>query len=427
MKYKKHLSVRNNKGFSLLVIITLSAVALFCAGIGVNMFLNSRYSSGSQNTQPLSVGTIVVPTTPQEVIPTPPFSIAPVKQSATETPSQKPVSVPGSVPGSVKPQIIPPTPTTNKVLAFALASAGSQSASQIGTLLDNTAIDGVALQVGWPTMETSDGVFNWATLDASLKAAKDRKKNITIHVFSGAGLKTAPWLKAAGVQTYTLTDFQGRSHEEALPWDETYLSQYTQFLKSLAAHLSGAGYADTVARISIAVPVAEMDLIACKNNMLGGTYPYDRATYLASWKTMIDAYATSFPNHKKLISAPVGLICFPNRDTQFFTDIMNYASGTYGTNFAPFAADLTSEGSDRMKSYTSMVPKFGLGYQTIWSATNDRSLRMKGAYPGNLLQAVCKAKSDGADYIEIYGVDVLNTDSTIQKGIKAVHDASLCE
>lgn len=409
MKNKKHLLARNNKGFSPLIIIILSAVVLLGVGIGVNMFLNLQYSSESQTLQSL-----------------------PVKQpSATETPLQKPVSGTGNISDSVKPEIVPPVVTTptavNKVLAFALASASSQSASQIGTLLDNTAIDGVALQIGWPTIETSDGVFNWTTLDASLKAAKDRKKGITIHVFSGAGLKTAPWLKATGVQTYNLTDFQGRVHEEALPWDETYLSQYEQFLKSLAAHLSNAGYSDTVARISIAVPVAEMDLIGCKNNMLGGTYPYDRATYLASWKTMIDAYATYFPNHKKLISAPVGLICFPNRDTQFFTDIMNYASGTYDTNFAPFAADLTSEGSDRMKSYTSMVPKFGLGYQTIWSATNDRSLRMKGTFPGNLLQAVCKAKSDGADYIEIYGVDVLNTDSTIQNGIKAVHDASLCK
>lgn len=431
MKNKKYLPFCNNKGFSSLVIIILSAVALFGVGIAVNIFLNSSYSSRPQNIQPLETGA-VVPHASQEVVSPPLSSTEPIKQTTTEMPLQKSVSETGSASGTVKPQIIPPTPTTstptakNKVLAFALASASSQSASQIGTLLDNTAIDGVALQVGWPTMETSDGVFNWTTLDASLKAAKDRKKSITIHVFSGAGLKTAPWLKAAGVQTYTLTDFQGRAHEEALPWDETYLSQYTQFLKSLAAHLSSAGYSDTVARISIAVPVAEMDLIACKNNMLGGTYPYDRAIYLASWKTMIDAYATSFPNNKKLISAPVGLICFPNRDTQFFTDIMNYASGTYGTNFEPFAADLTSEGSDRMKSYTSMVPKLGLGYQTIWSATNDTSHRMKGTFPGNLLQAVCKAKSDGADYIEIYGVDVLNTDSTIQKGIKAVHDSSLC-
>lgn len=334
----------------------------------------------------------------------------------------------GTIPIVIAP---PSTPVvapsaTSKVLAFALASAGTQSASQIGTLLDNTAIDGVALQIGWPTLETADEVFNWTTLDASLKAAKDRKKSLTIHVFSGAGLKTAPWLKTAGVQTYTLTDFQGRTHEEALPWDETYLSQYAQFLKSLATHLSNSGYSSTVARLSVAVPVAEMDLIACKNNMLAGVHAYNRTTYLDSWKDMIDAYGTAFPSHKKFVSAPVGLICAPTRDTQFFTDVMNYASGKYGTSFIPFAADLTSEGSDRMKSYTSMIAGRGLGYQTIWSSTNDASHRMKGTFPGNLLQAVCKAKSDGADYIEIYGVDVLNTDSTIQKGIKAVHDSSLC-
>lgn len=420
MQHKKHLTIFTSKGFSVPVIIILLAIALLGIGIGVKFFLNSQAPVTVQDVTPEVVQPIVVvePPTPQAT-PTPLVSPEPVKLPLVKpTPST-----------SVTPVVTPIKTTTtpkSKVLAFALASAGSQNATQIGALLDKTAIDGVALQIGWPTIETSDEVFDWSVLDAALKAAKDRNKYLTIHVFSGAGLKVAPWMKAAGMQTYTLTDFQGRTHEEIIPWDGTYLSQYTQFLKSLAAHLSGSGYSSTVARLSVAVPVAEMDLIACRNNMLAGTSPYNRAIYLTSWKTMIDAYGSALPSYKKLVSAPVGLICFPDRDTQFFTDVMNYASEKYGTSFAPFAADLTSEGSDRMKSYASIVARQGSGYQTIWSATNDASHRMKGTFPGNLLQAVCKAKTDGADYIEIYGVDVLNTDSTIQKGIKAVHDASLC-
>lgn len=330
-----------------------------------------------------------------------------------------------------------PTPTPTPIitpeakrLAFALLSLSNPTnVSQVSTLLDNPSIDGVAVQIGWTSMETADEVFNWTTLDATLKTAKDRGKGVTLHVFAGAGGSQAfsPWLKAAGVKTYTLTDPMGRTHEEGVPWDQTLLSQYSAFIKSLAVHLASTGYTSTVARMSIAVPVAEMDMIACKNNMLANTYPYDRATYLASWKTMIDAYNTSFPSLKKLVSAPVGLICFPERDTQFFVDVMDYAFKNYGATFSPFAADLTSIGSDRMKSYTDMVPTKGLGYQTIWSSTNDRNNRMIGTYPGTLLSAMCKAVSDNADYVEVYAVDVTNTDATIQKGIQALHDSTLCK
>lgn len=416
MQNKKHLLVHSNRGFSgLIIIISLASILL---GFGIAM----KFFSGS-SLQSIST---VSPSPAVTVMPVAPRVGGPLSQAAEPIKQQTVTIRDTSVSQPPVAQPLKAISTKNKVLAFALTSAGPQSAGQVGALLDNSAIDGVALQIGWPTLETSDEVFDWRILDESLKAAKDRNKNLTIHVFSGAGLKVAPWLKATGVQTYTLTDFQGRTHEEALPWDEKYLSQYAQFLKSLAAHIAGAGYSGTVARLSVAVPVAEMDLIACRDNMLAGKYAYDRATYLASWKTMIDAYAAAFPSYKKFVSAPVGLICYPDHDTQFFSDIMNYASSKYGTSFVPFAADLTSEGSDRMRSYTSLIPKLGLGYQTIWSATNDTSRRMKGMFPDNLLQAVCKAKSDGADYIEIYAVDVLNTDATLQKGIKAVHDVSLC-
>lgn len=424
MKSKKYIPFFN-KGFSSLTILILLAFLTLGVGIGAKDFLVSYFFTVAPSPDFKSPDLQILPT---PFSPAGPVNSVKQKQIATETaPLPKTVTpqTPTSIPKTTTTTSTTPK-TSNKVLAFALASASSQGVNQLSTLLDNTSIDGVALQIGWPTMEISDEVFSWTVLDSSLKAAKDRNKKLTIHVFAGAGLKFAPWLKTAGVQTYTFTDFQGRTREDAIPWDKIYIAQYTQFLKSLAAHLSSTGYSDTIARISVAVPVPEMDLIACKNNLLANTYPYDRATYLATWETMIDAYASSFPSYKKFVSAPVGLICYPNRDTQFFSDVMNYASGKYGTSFVPFAADLTSEGSDRMKPYSNMISSLGVGYQTIWSATNDPSLRMKGTYPTNLLQAVCKAKSGGADYIEIYGVDVLNTDSTIQKAIKAIHDSSLC-
>lgn len=322
------------------------------------------------------------------------------------------------------------TASVDKKLAFALLSlANKDNISQVDALLSNPSIDGIAVQIGWIGMETADEVFDWTTLDTLVKKVKKEWKGLTLHIFSWVGwaLPFPLWLKNAGVETYTLTDFKGRKREEALPWDKTFLSQYSQFLNTLSTHLTSTNWLDIIKRISVSVPVAEMDLVACRENMLAGSYEYDREVYLSAWKMMVDAYVTSFPTVKKLISAPVGLICFPKHDTQFFVDIMDYANTNYANMFIPFAADLTVEGSDRMNPYIEQFSKGGLWYQPIWSSTEDPSNRMKGIYPWSLLKATCKAISDNADYIEIYAVDVSNTDTTIQKGIKAIHDPSLCE
>ncbi len=302
--------------------------------------------------------------------------------------------------------------------AFAL----TQLNGPLEELLGRPEIDGVALQVSWSALEPSNDLYSWTELDAALAQAKSHGKEVTLHVLG----TVSPWLKAAGVQTYSFVDFQQKSHEEAVPWDAIYLSEFTKFLGAFRDHLTGAGYVQTIARISVGVPVAEMDLIACSNGMLAPQVRYDRAIYLAAWKRMIDAYHAAFPDTKKFISAPVGLICFPERDLQFYRDVMSYAEQAASTGFVPFAADLTSDGSDRMSSYLDLVAGRGLGYQTIWSSTNDSSNRMKGQYPENLRTAVCTAIAQGADYIEIYAVDVLNPDATIQDAIQSIHDPRHC-
>lgn len=311
--------------------------------------------------------------------------------------------------------------TTPPRAVFAL----TQTSGPVETLLDRAEIDGVALQIGWESLEPADDRFEWSSLDSALSAAQSRSKSVTLHVFAG-GLRVAPWLVTAGAQTYQWIDGTGRAREDLVPWDEIFLGEFAEFLQALASHLEHTGDIQAVARLSVAVPVAEMDLPACRDGRLAGQYPYDRAVYLAAWARMLEAFQTWFPSTKKFISAPVGLICFPVRDEEFFREVMERAVHTGGTMFVPFAADLTAEGSTRMQAYRDLVPSLGLGYQTIWSATNDPANRMKGTYPDNLRVAVCTALAQGAGYLELYAVDVMNPDPAIQHGVTAAHHPELC-
>jgi hypothetical protein len=291
----------------------------------------------------------------------------------------------------------------------------------IQSLLDHPDIDGIALQIGWPALEPAERVYRWSELDAVLAQIMSRQKEVTLHVLPDI----SPWLKAAGARTYSFVDFQGHAREAIVPWDETYLARFTEFLSALHEHLRDSGSLQTVGHVSVAAPVPEMDLAGCRNELLGSSVRFDRAIYLLAWKRMVDAYAAAFPAIEKLVSAPVGLICFPQRDALFYRDVMDHAAQT-GEAFLPFAADLTSEGSDRMASYNDLAQQYGVAFQTIWSATNDPGNRMKGHYPDNLRAAVCTALRHNAMTIEIYAADVLNDDPAIQSAIHAFEDASTC-
>jgi hypothetical protein len=315
-----------------------------------------------------------------------------------------------------------PIPPTNKQV-YALAGLTDPN---LALLLDHPEIDGISLQAAWMNMETSNNNFFWADLDSALKLAKDRGKGVTLRPLSAfrSGAPMVEWMKTQGMQTFIATNNLGVTSELALPWDDVFLSQYIEFLNALSLHINQAGYADTLVRIQVSAPVNEMDIPPCRNNIIGNTFPYDRAKYLSSWERTIDAFNAAFPDTTKLISANGGRICRPQIDEEFFRDVMGYASRKYN-GFVPSANDLMTTGSDRMSPYLDLASE-GLAYQMIWFSTKASNNRLGGTYPTNLLQSVCKGIDDGADYIEIYAVDVLNPDSTIQSAIQAVHDSSLC-
>lgn len=353
---------------------------------------------------------------------------------------------PNSNKGVFRPDIIPPkldsvsTATTSTVKPTITPTPSPKDGRQayvlvkvtdpkISLLLDNPEIDGISLQAGWMDMEKGNNKFDWKTLDEALKIAKEKKKGVTIRPLSvfRSGDPMLDWLKTQGMQTTVGTNEIGVTSELALPWDEVFLSEYIEFLNALSSHISQSGYADTVENIQLSAPMNEMNIPTCRNGLIGEV-PYDRTKYLSAWKRVIDAFEVAFPNTTKFISATGGNICRPQVDKTFFPDVMNYAIDEYGNDFIPSANDLMTRGSGRMSSYLDLdISKNGLAYQMIWFSTNATNNRLEGAYPNNLLESVCKGIDDGASYIEIYAVDVLNSDSTIKKAIRAIHDDSLCE
>jgi hypothetical protein len=285
--------------------------------------------------------------------------------------------------------------------------------------VENAGMDGVAIRLAWSRLEPTEGSYSFTQLDDALAKVAAARKAATLHIFGSVAQAATPsWLKTAGAQFYTAN---GRT--DPVPWDSVYLTKWAAFLPKLAEHLSQTGSLALVTRISITVPVPEMNLFSCTRGLLdSSSIPFDRAKYLATWKQMIDVYQSAFPSITKLISAPQNGICLNDGDTKFFREVMDYALSKDGKRFGVFAADLSALGSARIQPYADLSSRTTISFQPVAAFSNDPNRWVKGT----LLELYCAGLKLGGSYFEVYSADLSNPDPAVQQAIGAIHDPSRC-
>lgn len=309
--------------------------------------------------------------------------------------------------------------TYSPAKVFALMDPGESSVSMAQYAAMAT-VDGLVYRARWRDLEPTAGNYDWTTLDAAFDAVQARGKQLTVHIGTSGGA-WPDWLASIGAVTYSYAGPLG-TVTDPLPWDGVFLARFDSFVAALAAHIQGRGDMGRLNAVSVGAPVAEMSLVGCQNNALGG-FAYSRASYQSAWTTTIGSYRNRFGAAAVLVSAPVSAICLPDSDgSAFYSAVMTSAATTTG-NLAIFATDLNALGSRRVSQLdVSLRQQFHINLQAIWSATNDPSNRMAGT----LKDAVCQGLRLGAGYFEIYKGDLSSSDATIRSAINTARTGSGC-
>lgn len=278
------------------------------------------------------------------------------------------------------------------------------------TALQAGFVDGIAVQILWREVEPAPGQFDWARVDAVIAAAKKQGKQVTLHI---APLHAPDWLFSAGAQDvrYPAPPFgpmAGREMRDVLPWDPVFLEHWSQLTREVGKRYNTE---KTVMAVSLGAPSPEM--------VLPGALPrteafaqwqqrYDRATYLAAWKKVIDVYQQALPDKVKLLAPGIVLM-----DEFFADEVLAYARQRFGKKLWLFNAGLRKGGVPQAKIASGHIAQLlqdhvknggGLGLQTIWNATEDRNNRLQGS----LRDALESGLDMKARYFEIYAVDVGN-------------------
>lgn len=325
-------------------------------------------------------------------------------------------------PGAAGAPAAPPSPGR----VFALLDPG-ESAATMRTFAQLKSVDGLAYRAWWRKLEPRDGGYDWQTLDAAVAAASAAGKKVTVHV-GGGGMGTPSWLTGLGVQSYTYRIpggliGAGTARTDPVPWDAVYGRRFVSFVGALGQHVADLGKRSTVGAVSVGVPVGEMTILGCANGRLEGGPAYDRAAYLAAWRTTIDATVAAFPGTRVLVSLPIGFICRDDRDgTPFVTEVVRDArQRSAAVGF--FAADLNAAGSSRAAMVDpTLRAQAGISFQMIWSATNDPNQRMNGT----LGAAVCRSWALGGRYVELYKADLVNPAADVQAAVATARTGRDC-
>lgn len=332
---------------------------------------------------------------------------------------------------------------------FALMDANDKT-SQFDQYLKLSTVDGIAIRLSWDSIETSNGVYDWTSINQAFTSAVSNKKKVTVHILSSIYGKTPNWVYTAGAASYTYGRFGTSStNTDPVPWDNQYKIHWQSFLSGLYDHLNSLGYLDSLEFISVGSPVPEMSLIGCNsvagtkyidikytNNMpTGGTIPYDRSKYLQAWKEFVSVTYNLFPTKKILLPAPVAHICFGDNDGgSFYKEVFDYAKSLSSTQFYHYATDLMASGlsgSSRLDqipiSPIDILSEAPVGLQYTWSYTdsvNGNGTKLGGTFD----QATCGKgiKTLKGKYFEVYKPDLLNADPSIQNAIQAIHNPTLC-
>jgi hypothetical protein len=283
-------------------------------------------------------------------------------------------------------------------------------------------VSGMRIKTQWQYIQPSSaGTYDWTGIDGALGLATLNHKFLGLSVVAGLG--TPHWVYDAGATKYVLRD--GSNAAMPLPWEDAFLNQWTEFIRTLGARYDAnpalqyvviGGLGQATETYLAKTPADAVALTA-----LGG-----QAAWVRAAKQIIAAYAAAFPTTPFYLTMAIP---FPSTDPRPLHDVsllaeqelVNWAVATYPGRFGLMSASLNAH------STTGYYPNMAIytyhrvqptGFQMLFSNYQDGGVRNKGT----LTQSINAGIALGGRFVEVYEADV---NDPRQQSVLIAEDAAL--
>ena len=285
------------------------------------------------------------------------------------------------------------------------------------SVLNNPNVDGIALRSSWDTIETADGTYDWSYFDRQIAKAASAGKMVSLSV--AAGIDTPSWVYQEGAASFTTAE----GDTIPVPWDPVFLDRWQQFIQAFGSRYDSNPAVSNVKITGIEWKTPETMLPHSADDVaVWQNLGYTRTNVENAWKMIADTFSQSFPDTQIAVEmVPNGFPplddngnVMPGRsgDNQIVSDLIALGIASYGPQFIVQNDGLSDFWvSAQVKNVSGQVTT---GYQMLWYVTDDPTYRMNGGTPidyyTELQQAVDQGVAAGANFLEIYNMDVSNPD-----------------
>ncbi|HEU0208367.1 MAG TPA: beta-galactosidase, partial [Candidatus Udaeobacter sp.] len=111
-------------------------------------------------------------------------------------------------------------------------------------ILNDPRIIGLDLVGSWTDIESTEGIYDWSSIDSELAKAEAHGKKVLLRIVSG-GINIPAWLAAdPDVQSFTFTDMNpyhptyGEQLTIPVYWDPIFLAKKVALIQAAGAHFA---------------------------------------------------------------------------------------------------------------------------------------------------------------------------------------------
>lgn len=262
-------------------------------------------------------------------------------------------------------------------------------------------VDGILVRVSWADLAPASGVYRWELLDRELAQVQEYGKKVALAVVNGPAAPA--WLATQGAQRFTYR-FRDRTAAMPVPWDRVYLAAWSDFIKRLGERYRDRKEIAVVHITHASLNGFEMQLpLSPADRAAWQSVGYSERRLLASWKSVIDAFAQAFP--RTAVDVDVHPVLGADAVAQA---VAEYGRQRIGTRFGLFAGWWSERNTQVYAGMYALIKRSAATHFATAQLAHSYT-RMPASFgAGGLAATIDLALADGVRYLEIWNDDLLN-------------------
>lgn len=296
----------------------------------------------------------------------------------------------------------PSFPPPSGVFCSCCPTTGTGTGSVNPSIAAKSFVKGILVRVAWDKCEPKDDIYNWILIDGQITAAKTYEKKISLAIGAGGGIPQ--WVFKLGAQAI-ISLSPPTNDTIAAPWDGIYLSKWTGFISELGKRYRNDTTIQLVYMTNSSTNGYEMQLPYNSSPSLSAI-GYSDAKMISSWKSVIDAFNSAFPNH--YLSNDFHPV---NNSNAVADSVYAFAVSKIGHRYGANAWWWTQKNTTVYPSQFNILKNSAAnnaftGVQMAYNGTSDGSSFGEGGLEGALQLAI----TNKICYWELWNQDILNPD-----------------